>query len=77
MDDIVESKRQSEKERTAQMVFVSLSVLGFRARVDADTGWKTLRRIRRSNLWLAWGAAAYTAVLVVAVVALATAIGFR
>lgn len=57
-----------ETGRPVQLVSVSISALGFRARADGDTGWAALRRIRRTNPWLAWGTAAYAVGLVVLVV---------
>ncbi|MER5737331.1 hypothetical protein ABT117_16850 [Streptomyces sp. NPDC002262] len=53
-----------ETGRPVQLVSVSISAFGFRARADGDTGWAALRRIRRTNPWLAWGTVAYPVVLV-------------
>ncbi|WP_086824831.1 hypothetical protein [Streptomyces sp. NRRL B-24572] len=74
--DIFEAKQPEtatgrETGRPAQMVSMSISVFGFRAWADGETGRKALRRIRLTAPWLAWGAAAYAAVLAVAVVAFA------
>ncbi|MFE1272161.1 hypothetical protein [Streptomyces sp. NPDC058758] len=38
-----------ETGRPVQLVSVSISAFGFRARADGDTGWAALRRIRHTN----------------------------
>ncbi|MFD3729627.1 hypothetical protein [Streptomyces sp. NPDC058671] len=72
-----ETARERETGRPAQLVSVSITVFGFRARADGDTGWAALRRIRLTNPWLARRAAAYAAVLAALVVALAATVWSR
>lgn len=57
-EDLLKPKAQpgntDPEARPVQYTALELSVFGFRARADAETGWAAWRIIRRENPVLAW-----------------------